>query len=141
MSCAPVRPGRQQPLVGRCRLLVSPAIAEDPSTQIRDFFLFGLQAESDAGALDCIVATAAVVKRFAQLTIDQGSLVIGDISTSEIDTACLEVARRSCADHGLTNFPNVAQLRDTLAARPSLTFVSIAGLQPQKGIGAIRYPL
>jgi hypothetical protein len=62
-----------------------------------------------------------VVERLAQLTIDQGSLVIGNIAAPEMNKTFLEVARRSRADYGLKNFTDIAQLGDTLAAGPSLT--------------------
>jgi len=121
MSRGPVRPDRQEPLVGCCRFFVFPAIAEYPGTQISDFFFFRLQIEGTAGALDCNLSAALVVERLAQLTIDPGALLIGEIPMLEIKPACFEVALRSRADHRLSNIANVAQLPDTLAAGPILT--------------------
>jgi hypothetical protein len=63
---------------------VFPTIAEYPSTQISDFFFFGLQVEGAAGALECIIAASLVVQRLAQPTIDRGALVIRNIATPEI---------------------------------------------------------
>lgn len=116
MPCGPMRPARQHPFVGCCRLLVFPAIAEDPSAQVNDFLFFRLQFKGTAGALDCNLATALMVQRLAQLTVDRGSLVIGHIPTLEIKTACLQVARRGGADRRLTNFTKIAQLGSTLGA-------------------------
>jgi hypothetical protein len=62
-----------------------------------------------------------VVERLAQLAIDPGALLIGDIPMPEIKPACIEVAHRSRADDGLSDLANVAQLGGTLAAGPSLT--------------------
>lgn len=116
MTLGPVRPDRQEPLVGCCRFFVFPAIAEHPGTQISDFFFFGVQVEGTAGALDCNLAAALVVERLAQPTIDPGALLIGDLPMPEIKPACLEIARRSGTDHRLTNFTKVVQLRGTLGA-------------------------
>ena len=110
MSRGPVRPDRQELLVGRCRFFVFLAIAEYPGTQIGDFFFFGLQIEGATGALDCNVAAAFVVERLAQLTIDPGSLVIGNIVAPEMNKACLDITGRSCPDDGCMNFTSVAQL-------------------------------
>ena len=121
MTLGPMRPDRQELLVGYCRFFVFPAIAEHPGTQISDFFVFGVQGEGTAGALDCNLAAALVVERLAQPTIDPGALLIGDIPMPEIKPACFEVALRSRADHRLSNIANVAQLPDTLAAGPILT--------------------
>jgi hypothetical protein len=117
MSRGPERPERQELLVGCCRFFVLPAIAEYPGTQIGDFFFFGLQIEGTSGALDCNVAAILVVERLAQLTIDQGSLVIGNIAAPEMNKTFLEVARRSRADYGLPDLANVVQLGDTLGWR------------------------
>lgn len=110
MPRGPVRPDRQELLVGCGRFLVFPAIAEHPSAQIGDFFFFGLQIEGIAGALDRDVAPALVVERLTQLAIDPGALVIRNIAPPETNQACLEVARKSRANDGLPNFTNVAQL-------------------------------
>ena len=121
MSRGPVRPDRQEALVCCCRFFVFPAIAEYPGTQIGDFFFFRLQIEGTAGALQRDLGAALVVERLAQLTIDRGSLVIGDILTLEIKTACPQVARGSRAHHGMTNFTEIAQLDGTLTVGPSST--------------------
>lgn len=121
MPRGPVGPDRQQLLVGAGRVSVFSAVAEHPSTQIGGFFFVGLQIEGAAGALDGDVAASLVEQRLAQLTIDPGSLMIGNIATLEMYKACLEVARRSCANHGLPYLANIAQLGGTLAAGPSLT--------------------
>ena len=126
MPRGPVRPDRQELLVGCSRFFVFPAIAEYPGTQISDFFFFGLQIEGTAGALDCNVAAVLVVERLAQLRIDPGALLIGDIGAPETNKACLEVAHRSRADDGLSDLANVAQLGGTLAAGPSLTLCALS---------------
>src|SRR5271169_5843449 len=134
-SRGPVRPDRQELLVGCCRFFVFPAIAEYPGTQISDFFFFGLQIEGTAGALDCYIAAALVVERLAQLTIDPGALLIGDIPMPEVEPACIEVAHRSRADHRLTNFTKVAQLRGTLGALKGR--LSRSGRWPLAALGRI----
>ena len=123
-------------LVSCCRLLVSPTVAEDPGAQISDFFFFGLQIEGAAGALDCEVLIALVVEHLAQLTINQGSLVTGDVATPEINYACLEVGCRSRVDHRLPNFANVAQLRDTLGVEGRASRCGSWRLGTLGGIGA-----
>src|SRR5262249_8393952 len=110
MSRGPVGPGRQQLLVGGCRFSVRPTIAEHPRAQIGDFFFLGLQIEGAAGALERDLAASLVEQHLAQLTIGPGSLMIGNIMAPEVKKPCLEVAHRSCANHGLTNFTSVAQL-------------------------------
>jgi hypothetical protein len=106
---------------------VFPAIAEYPGTQISDFFFFGLQIEGTAGALDCNVAPALVVERLAQLTIDPGALLIGDIRMPEIKPARLEIAHRRRADHRLTNFTKVAQQQYSRSAKgPTFTLRALA---------------
>jgi len=86
-----------------------------------DFFFLGLQIEGVAGALDRDLAVSVVEQHLAQLAIDPGSLMIGNVAAPEMNKACLEVARRSRADDGLSDVANVAQLGGTLAAGPSLT--------------------
>src|ERR1700736_4540778 len=51
VSFRPLGPQCQDALVRRCRLFVSPAIAEHPGAQIRDFVALGLQIKRPAGAL------------------------------------------------------------------------------------------
>lgn len=127
VSGSPLGPYHQKSFVCCCRLFVSPAIAENPGTQIRDFFFLGLQVESDAGALDCIVAASLVVQSLAQLAIEPGSFMVGNVAALEMKAACVEVAEKGRAYRRLTNLTNVAQLRAALEVRAELDKASIVG--------------
>ena len=114
VSGSPLGTYHQKSFVCCCRLFVSPAIAEYPGTQIRDLFFLGLQVEGDAGALDCIVVDSVVVQRFAQLAIEPGPFMVGNVGAPEMKAARVEVAEKGRAYRRLTNLTNVAQLRAAL---------------------------
>src|SRR6266404_6734387 len=116
VSFRPLGPQCQDALVGRCCLFVSPAIAEHPGAQIRDFVAIGLQIKHRAGALDRLGKALPVVQSLAQAAIEPRSFVVGEIATLETKTVFLDLARTGHGYRHLTNFTSVAQPGGTLDA-------------------------
>src|ERR1700731_4251805 len=139
VSFCPLGPQHQHPLVGCCRLFMSPAITEYPGAQIRDFVALGLQIERGAGAFDRLANALPVVQSLAQAAIKPCSFVVGEIATLETKAAFLDLARSSRGYRHLTNFTSVAQPGGTLdgVGRPRLTYGRAGSRGPGRDRGGV----
>ena len=77
----------QQPLVCRRSVLVTPGIAEHPSTKIGYFFLNGPELEGNASAFGSMLTPSPVPQGFAEPAIEDRELVVRKPALSEIESA------------------------------------------------------
>ena len=92
MPVSPSGAAFDQPLIGRRRLVMAPAIAEQPGAEIGDRLLLRLQLEGDPGAVDGGLAPIAVIEGFAQAAIQRRQLAGGQLAAAERVTAGIELA-------------------------------------------------
>jgi hypothetical protein len=103
----------QQSLIGRRGFLVTPGIAEYPSTEIGYFFLNGPQLEGDMGAFGGMLAPSPVQQGLAEPAIKDGEFLLRKFALSEIESAALDEigggAQWSSATYRLfTNFIEIS---------------------------------
>ena len=77
MTGSPAGPQFEQPFIGCCRLMVVPAIAEQPRAAIGNGFAMWLEIERSARAVDSVGVLPAVIKCLAQPAIKRSALIGG----------------------------------------------------------------
>ena len=92
MSFRPSGTAVEQAPIGRRRLLMALAIAEQPRAEIGNPGLLGLQRKGGAGAVDRFLAPVAVIERLAQPAIQRGALILGQFAPAEDVAAGIEIA-------------------------------------------------
>ncbi len=88
----PTRAAFQKAFIGRRRLFVARAIAEQPGAEIDDRLAPWSKPKSGAGALDRLVVLPAVIKCFSQPTIKTGALGVGQAAIAQIGARRFELA-------------------------------------------------